>query len=354
MPPQPGQRGAEAPQEVMALLVEGRRGELRHAHVARVELGHQALDRAALARRVPALEQHAHRRARGVRRRSARRASSRSCSRRCCAAASRSASSERDSFSERSSSSRRPMRASSHRAVPASMHAGLRRLKLGRRAVRNQSDMSVVRTNAAAVMLGVSPNTLRGWERRHGFPTPRRTPGGHRQYDLAEVEALREAFEETHNVSSAISIARDRGAGPATLARLRGRVPALRRGEGRPPARGEPRGALGRAHGRGAAAARGREPRPRPAPPPPEYHFAWRRATGWLAAAARLAAPATRREGVLIIDASSAYDLDGLHVQALELVLAARRAADADARRGRRRLAPGPRAARRSSRRRWS
>ncbi|MCW3050584.1 MAG: MerR family transcriptional regulator, partial [Solirubrobacterales bacterium] len=35
--------------------------------------------------------------------------------------------------------------------------------------------MGVIRTNAAAAMLGVSPNTLRSWERRYGFPEPRRT-----------------------------------------------------------------------------------------------------------------------------------------------------------------------------------
>src|SRR5437773_751255 len=81
--------------------------------------------------------------------------------------------------------------------------------------------MSVVRTNAAAAMLGVSPNTLRSWERRFGFPTPRRTQGGHRQFDLTEIEALRQAFAETQNISSAISIARERGEGPATPARLR-------------------------------------------------------------------------------------------------------------------------------------
>src|SRR5438094_754727 len=82
-------------------------------------------------------------------------------------------------------------------------------------------DMGVIRTNAAAAMLGVSPNTLRSWERRYGFPEPRRTAGGHRQFDLADIEALRAGFEETHNISSAISIARERGSGPASPARLR-------------------------------------------------------------------------------------------------------------------------------------
>ena len=81
--------------------------------------------------------------------------------------------------------------------------------------------MTTVRTNAAAVMLGVSPNTLRSWERRFGFPTPRRTAGGHRQFDVRELEALRQAFEQTHNVSSAVRLARERGPGPASSRRLR-------------------------------------------------------------------------------------------------------------------------------------
>ena len=78
-----------------------------------------------------------------------------------------------------------------------------------------------IRTNAAAAMLGVSPNTLRSWERRFGFPEPRRTPGGHRQFDLGEIEALRSAFEETQNISSAVAVARQRGAGPASSTRMR-------------------------------------------------------------------------------------------------------------------------------------
>src|SRR5947209_9270818 len=80
--------------------------------------------------------------------------------------------------------------------------------------------MNGIRTNAAAVMLGVSPNTLRSWERRYSFPSPQRSPGGHRQYALTEIEALRQALEETHNVSSAVSLARERGSGPSSPRRL--------------------------------------------------------------------------------------------------------------------------------------
>src|SRR5919106_2645486 len=88
------------------------------------------------------------------------------------------------------------------------------------RFTRDGGDVSGIRTNAAAELLGVSPNTLRSWERRFGYPKPRRTQGGHRQYDLTELEALRRALVETHNISSAIEVARQRGEGPSSPARL--------------------------------------------------------------------------------------------------------------------------------------
>src|SRR3954451_16120784 len=80
--------------------------------------------------------------------------------------------------------------------------------------------MSGIRTNAAAELLGVSPNTLRSWERRFGYPAPRRSQGGHRQYELSELEALRRALLETHNISSAIQVAQQRGEGPSSANRL--------------------------------------------------------------------------------------------------------------------------------------
>ncbi len=206
--------------------------------------------------------------------------------------------------------------------------------------------MSAIRTNAAAALLGVSPNTLRSWESRFGYPAPRRTEGGHRQFDLAEIEALRQAYAETQDIASAISVARERGEGPSTPSRLCAAftefsaekadrlmeesmavrsvertietvlLPAVealagdeeqqrhadqqqRYGEQRH--QGEPAGSW--VGGRGG----------------PEYCFAWRYATGWLAAAQRVAPPSTRDEGVLIFDASRPMDIDGLYVQALEL-----------------------------------
>lgn len=202
--------------------------------------------------------------------------------------------------------------------------------------------MSVIRTNAAAAMLGVSTNTLRSWERRFGYPMPHRTEGGHRQFELAEIEALRQALGETHNISSAISIARERGEGMASPERLRGALlsfdaqaadrvleesVALRSVERTvgelllgavemlAPAEGP--AASGWATSGDHASLEARAPSAGSA----EYGFAWRYATGWLAAAQRIAPPATREEGVLIFDASHQPDMDALHIQALELFL---------------------------------
>ena len=52
-----GQRGAESVQEVVALLVEGGRGELRDPDVSGVHPADEPLDRSALAGRVPPLEE---------------------------------------------------------------------------------------------------------------------------------------------------------------------------------------------------------------------------------------------------------------------------------------------------------
>jgi MerR family transcriptional regulator, light-induced transcriptional regulator len=214
--------------------------------------------------------------------------------------------------------------------------------------------MSVIRTNAAAAILGVSPNTLRSWERRFAYPSPRRSEGGHRQFELAEIEALRQAFAETHNISSAISIARGRGAGVGSPRSLRAALEAFdaeradrlleeslavrsvertvqstllaavaelriaaQPGESRQDA----------AHGvrqglrTGADQPAGQRPEPASRGVSPEYGFAWRYATGWLAAAQRVAPAATREQSVVIFDASRPPDIDALHVQALELFL---------------------------------
>jgi MerR family transcriptional regulator, light-induced transcriptional regulator len=181
--------------------------------------------------------------------------------------------------------------------------------------------MSAIRTNAAAAMLGVSPNTLRSWERRFGFPAPRRSQGGHRQFELAEIESLRQALEETHNVSSAISIARERGSGPASPVRLRSMLARF------------DEDAADRLLEESIAVRSVERTveeillpaicalRDSPDETSPEYGFGWRWATGWLSAQMRTAPPAHRSESVLLIDASRPLAIDGLHAQALELVV---------------------------------
>jgi DNA-binding transcriptional MerR regulator len=184
----------------------------------------------------------------------------------------------------------------------------------------SEAQMSGIRTNAAAELLGVSPNTLRSWERRFSYPKPRRTAGGHRQYDLVELEALRRALLETHNISSAIEVARQRGEGPSSPSRLldcfdhfdedgADRVmeeslavrsvdrtveevllPAIELAESR----------------------EGREA---------EWELACRWATGWLYAARRVVPPASRAQGVLLFDSSERLDHESLHVQGLELAI---------------------------------
>jgi MerR family transcriptional regulator, light-induced transcriptional regulator len=182
--------------------------------------------------------------------------------------------------------------------------------------------MSVIRTNAAAAMLGVSPNTLRSWERRFSYPTPRRTDGGHRQFELTEIQALRQAFQETHNISSAVSIARERGECLTSPARLRDAFAAFdQQTADRLLEESLALRSVERTVESMLLAAVASLEEPLEEGITPEYGFAWRYATGWLAAAQRVAPPATREQGVMIFDASRPPDIDALYIQAFELVL---------------------------------
>src|SRR3984885_686031 len=182
--------------------------------------------------------------------------------------------------------------------------------------------MNGIRTNAAAVMLGVSPNTLRSWERRYGFPRPRRTPGGHRQYALNEVESLRVTLAETHNVSSAIALARQRGEGPSSGSRLAAAFASFDEDKAntlleeslalRSVERTIEEVLLEAVAAHSDEAATGNTP---------EYEFGWRFATAWLSALKRLSPPASRTAGVLVLDASAPLELDALYAQSLELML---------------------------------
>jgi hypothetical protein len=206
------------------------------------------------------------------------------------------------------------------------MQPGLHALSGGRRPPI-LAGMPAIRIAAAADLLGVSPSTLRAWERRHGFPAPRRSEGGHRQYELAEVEALQAALRRTADVGAAVGLARAGAAGPAggsaeasptgAASRLADALAAFRPEdadravEASLAVRGLERTLEEVLLPAAADAAAGSA----------EAGFAWRWSAGWLAAQARLAGPATRSEAVLVFDASAPAAVDGLHVQALELVL---------------------------------
>jgi len=69
--------------------------------------------------------------------------------------------------------------------------------------------MRYLKTSEAAALLNVSPNTLRAWERRFGFPKPQRSPGRHRLFTHGEIAALRDALQEGLSISSAVSRARE-------------------------------------------------------------------------------------------------------------------------------------------------
>lgn len=169
-------------------------------------------------------------------------------------------------------------------------------------------------------MLGVSPNTLRSWERRYGFPSPQRSAGGHRQYALAEIEALKLTLAETHNVSSAISLARERGEGPSSSSRLAAAFGAFDEEKAN---RLLEESLTLRSYERTIEEVllEAVETHHDPQHITAEYEFAWRHATGWLSALKRLAPPANRIDGILIFDAALACDLDALYAQSLDIVL---------------------------------
>lgn len=77
---------------------------------------------------------------------------------------------------------------------------------------------------------GLTPDTLRVWERRYGFPSPVRLPSGHRRYTREDVRRLRrlaEAVARGHRPGELVSVADaelDRvlagGGGPAEAPRI--------------------------------------------------------------------------------------------------------------------------------------
>jgi len=180
--------------------------------------------------------------------------------------------------------------------------------------------MPGIRTNAAAEVLGVSPNTLRSWERRYGYPVPKRTPGNHRNYELVELQTLRDALAETGNISSAIELARQRQEAPASGGSL---LIAFQNFDEDAADRAIEQSLAVRPLERTveelllpAVDELAADPERRA-----ELEFASRWATGWLHGARRLASTASRPAGILLLDSSRGSDAEAVHAQALDLAL---------------------------------
>jgi DNA-binding transcriptional MerR regulator len=177
-----------------------------------------------------------------------------------------------------------------------------------------------IRTNAAAEVLGVSPNTLRSWERRYGYPVPKRTAGNHRNYELVELQTLRDALGQTGNISSAIELARQRQESPASGEGLLAALEAFDEDAAdrameeslalRPLERTVEELLLPAIDDLSTSPER-----------EPELEFASRWAMGWLHGARRLVPSASRPAGILLLDSSRASDAEAVHTQALDLAL---------------------------------
>ena len=166
--------------------------------------------------------------------------------------------------------------------------------------------MNGIRTNAAAVMLGVSPNTLRSWERRYGFPRPHRSP---RRSSPVRTDRDRVAAAGARRDAQRLlgDLARPRARrGPVVLRPPgRPRSPSSTRTRRTACSRRASPSARSSARSRRSCSTRSARRGSATSARRAEYEFAWRFATGWLSALKRVAPPATRPEGVLILDASA-------------------------------------------------
>lgn len=80
-------------------------------------------------------------------------------------------------------------------------------------AVVRASDRPTYNTAAVEQRTGLRPATFRAWERRYGFPKPRRLPGNQRLYsdqDMAAIAWLQHRTDEGLSISHAIRLLQDR------------------------------------------------------------------------------------------------------------------------------------------------
>lgn len=62
--------------------------------------------------------------------------------------------------------------------------------------LRVRDETGPLSVSAVSLLLGVPVPTIRSWERRYGFPQPKRTSGAHRRYGFREVDQLRALRDE--------------------------------------------------------------------------------------------------------------------------------------------------------------
>jgi MerR family transcriptional regulator, light-induced transcriptional regulator len=100
--------------------------------------------------------------------------------------------------------------------------------------VARASDRPTYNTAAVEQRTGLRPATFRAWERRYGYPKPRRLPGNQRLYsdqDVAAIRWLQRRTDEGLSISHAIRLLQDRLT--ETIAYV---PPASEAPAGRPPA----------------------------------------------------------------------------------------------------------------------
>src|SRR3954447_14082449 len=66
-------------------------------------------------------------------------------------------------------------------------------------AVSDASDRPAYSIAAVSKLTGVSCHSLRVWERRYGFPVPRRSAARHRRYSAEQVQTLRHLARSVQN-----------------------------------------------------------------------------------------------------------------------------------------------------------
>lgn len=94
-----------------------------------------------------------------------------------------------------------------------------------------RSDADELTIGEVVKATGIGESTVRAWERRYGFPEPRREPSGHRRYSAEDVERiLRVVGERESGISLPVAIERARRSSPrvaSLFARLRELRPDL-------------------------------------------------------------------------------------------------------------------------------